>query len=570
MNTAYKVFEVIDREILIPSKAQKINVSTDVNAEKLVLKMPQFYGDLDLTTLDIVMYIQGADISDIVAIRGYEVQGGFIVWEFVPQGAMLSKDGYINIQISGIKIETGTMSVKWQSKIKENAFYINRSMTGIVDSQVTPLPTELEQYRAEIIALISSVNLNRVVMDVTADTENVIVLHRGDGTQSPVHLTVSGGLTPTDLSNAIDNHNVGVNTHANIRKAIIDGDKAIDDKVSILSIEKINLQGREKIFKIANINTAKGTSTLSFYITSGQGTINNALCIISNTLNNGVKSVNGIVNVLNVGTGSNRILGDITINSLTGDVFYHSRIYQDYPNIRVLSGYDYTLHNEIVTNGGDYTVPTSTIATTEKIDILSDKVNWKPNGWKTELDPPSAFDNMSSTIFRGTSTFGGMTDPVIVKTDKLSDNVAKQEIFRTDTDKLLKYRLAYAPNKWGEWQTIATTDKVDILLTEFTGYRITRQGSYCINNVVYIDVDIETSNGANFQNFDQKTLVRIPQTFKPKTGQIKALSSCRNSDGNTPMSNENCNIWYVSGDIWCPNKNASNVKTINICGSYII
>lgn len=377
MNTAYKVFEVIDREILIPSKAQKINVSTDVNAEKLVLKMPQFYGDLDLTTLDIVMYIQGADISDIVAIRGYEVQGGFIVWEFVPQGAMLSKDGYINIQISGIKIETGTMSVKWQSKIKENAFYINRSMTGIVDSQVTPLPTELEQYRAEIIALISSVNLNRVVMDVTADTENVIVLHRGDGTQSPVHLTVSGGLTPTDLSNAIDNHNVGVNTHANIRKAIIDGDKAIDDKVSILST--LAITSKEGVYDFVDISKNLNNLKSNLMASTWQG-----------------------ANLINLPQGEDGSFGKIK-----SEVSFWSN---------------------------------NTVKCVEH-EYINEK---------------------TGVIYRRS--------------------------FTVDT------------NVWTKWQTIATTDKIDILIDAKTGFIITSNTSYKINNLLYFNLEFKKADGSAFQN----------------------------------------------------------------------
>lgn len=277
MQTSYKVVEIQEREIIISSKASRINVSTDMNAEKLAFKMPRYYNDLDLTSLDLVLYIKGVDVSDILAIRGYEVIDGYIVWEFVPQGAMLLKSGYIDVQVTGVQIVNNTLEVKWQTKIKENAFYINNTLIDIVETVVKPLPTELEQYRAEIVRLIESVNLDDVVMDITADTENVLVLHRGNGTHSNVALNVRGGITLEEVNQVVNTHNASADTHQDIRGKIAENTASINANTTKIT---------ENANKIGVLNDDRGYLTPKIIATgSCDDLILNGLYYVKEILN---------------------------------------------------------------------------------------------------------------------------------------------------------------------------------------------------------------------------------------------------------------------------------------------
>lgn len=103
----------------------------------------------------------------------------------------------------------------------------------------------------------------------------------------------------------------------------------------------------------------------------------------------------------------------------------------------------------------------------KKINVLSEKLEWKPNDWKTENSKPSEFGTKTETIFFATTSFGDVfpRTGVVVKTTCFSINYAKQEVFRNDTEKVIKYRFSIGgADRWGNWQTVATTTNTEISL----------------------------------------------------------------------------------------------------------
>lgn len=100
------------------------------------------------------------------------------------------------------------------------------------------------------------------------------------------------------------------------------------------------------------------------------------------------------------------------------------------------------------------------LATTDQIEVLESKLNWKPNNWKTDEALPSEYPN-KQTVYFYTDSFGGLKN-VNVETIKESNNFVKQSLFSSD-GKELKYRLTKIGGTWGEWQEIATTSKINNL-----------------------------------------------------------------------------------------------------------
>lgn len=140
-------------------------------------------------------------------------------------------------------------------------------------------------------------------------------------------------------------------------------------QIGVLSQKDIRLFGRNKIFKIAKLDTSNSKSTVSFYIVGGQGTNTDALVIISNTLENGGMGILGNVLVLRDSYPSTPI-PQISVDT-TGNVYVHTRNYQDYPLVTVLNYNAVELFDGVeVSTGGSYIVPTSKNATTEKTEIL--------------------------------------------------------------------------------------------------------------------------------------------------------------------------------------------------------
>ncbi|GEM_PF-1418145 len=88
---------------------------------------------------------------------------------------------------------------------------------------------------------------------------------------------------------------------------------------------------------------------------------------------------------------------------------------------------------------------------------LADKADkqWMPSGWKVESDLPTTYPRSATTIFRATSSFGGLSDGVLVKTELNNSGIGKQEITRLNGESI-KFRIVTAVDGWGAWQTVAT------------------------------------------------------------------------------------------------------------------
>ena len=122
-----------------------------------------------------------------------------------------------------------------------------------------------------------------------------------------------------------------------------------------------------------------------------------------------------------------------------------------------------TTHEDLATQAK--TIKGAINENTQQLSGLSDKVVWKPDGWKTEADLPKTYPNNQETIFVSTTSFDGMTSGCIVRTIKSNDFVCKQEIFRTSSEGPVKFRYANAlvADEWGEWQQVATVQQIEVL-----------------------------------------------------------------------------------------------------------
>ncbi len=83
-----------------------------------------------------------------------------------------------------------------------------------------------------------------------------------------------------------------------------------------------------------------------------------------------------------------------------------------------------------------------------------------PNGWKIESDLPTTYPRSATTIFRATSSFGGLTNGVLVKTELNNSGIGKQEITRLNGESI-KFRIVTAVDGWGAWQTVATSTDLE-------------------------------------------------------------------------------------------------------------
>lgn len=85
-----------------------------------------------------------------------------------------------------------------------------------------------------------------------------------------------------------------------------------------------------------------------------------------------------------------------------------------------------------------------------------------------------------------------------------------------------KFAIRHAITEGSKWLELANTEKTDILCTPSSGYKITSQGSCVINNIVYLSITIEKSDGGIIP---QNALVAIvPSAYKPTNG-LKSADS---------------------------------------------
>lgn len=135
-----------------------------------------------------------------------------------------------------------------------------------------------------------------------------------------------------------------------------------------------------------------------------------------------------------------------------------------------------------------------------------------PNGWKTESDLPSSYGTNTRTVFRATSTFGGLTSSVIVDTTIIG-LLGIQVIYRANTQPL-KFRLVVGTNyTWGVWQEVATTEKVDILSTDLrNGWIINSAMASITKNGNECNINLLLRGGTATAN---TVVMNIPINFRP-------------------------------------------------------
>lgn len=148
-------------------------------------------------------------------------------------------------------------------------------------------------------------------------------------------------------------------------------------------------------------------------------------------------------------------------------VVHTSYDYNDLDNIPDLSQ---KIDKTQIKNTLDETVEGNVLDATQgkvldgKINILSDKITWKPNNWKKETALPSEYEVETTSVFYSSSsngTWNGISN-CIVKTIKYNNISIRQEIIRFDSP--ICYRSGIdGADSWGEWQTIATTDQINSL-----------------------------------------------------------------------------------------------------------
>lgn len=144
-----------------------------------------------------------------------------------------------------------------------------------------------------------------------------------------------------------------------------------------------------------------------------------------------------------------------------------------------------------------------------QLDTLSEMVIWKGTDFKTESALLSEYQDFSTTYFRASVGWAGLAG-AIVKTVKFNNNVGKQTIFWTNGNPV-KFRLGTL-GAWGEWQTVATTEKTEILSVLVNGWAGTLIYGKNDLGLVYLDCnvirDTATSHGM--------VITTLPVGYRPK------------------------------------------------------
>ena len=118
----------------------------------------------------------------------------------------------------------------------------------------------------------------------------------------------------------------------------------------------------------------------------------------------------------------------------------------------------------------------------------------------------------------------------------------------------------YCSHNKNKWKQIATTDKTEILLTPNPSYSITQQGSYKTNGEVFIDVQVEKSDGGNFvvgnhvvsiMPFEFKKTVALTVTCLDNAGGVRnggnAILEAWNKTLKINIEDENTKFVWVTG-----------------------
>ena len=127
----------------------------------------------------------------------------------------------------------------------------------------------------------------------------------------------------------------------------------------------------------------------------------------------------------------------------------------------------------------------SYIGTTKKVFIISGINTPKPHGYLDNVFFDGAlFAPEGSTKGRAEVTYQTFT------------SFESSAVEKSYTRKITKYT-GTGEISYSEWRQIATTDKVEILCTPNTGWEITYQYNYQINNVVYYSLRVKKSDNSD-------------------------------------------------------------------------
>ena len=166
-------------------------------------------------------------------------------------------------------------------------------------------------------------------------------------------------------------------------------------------------------------------------------------------------------------------------------------------------------------NTGQYISNWSKVATDSEINVLSE---YKNMGSTSASNPSS---NYKTGLFNvGTPVDGKYFYVTKIKYPDLGDGYYKLIAYGFDaSDDKTKDSIWTGRIHAGQftgWIEQATTQKTDILCTPSSGYKITSQSSCVINNIVYLSITIEKSDGGIIP---QTALVAIvPSLYKPNNG----------------------------------------------------
>ncbi|GEM_PF-5277166 len=122
---------------------------------------------------------------------------------------------------------------------------------------------------------------------------------------------------------------------------------------------------------------------------------------------------------------------------------------------------------------------------------------------------------------------------------------------------------------WCSWQEIATTEKIDILLTANTGYKITHQECYKINNLIFINARFKKSDDGLFTDIHNPVMVAtlpyMPKTFNVQLSTVTGIAS-----GSPAISNSSAYISLTGTLLIMFKKITYDCDYISVSGSFAI
>lgn len=186
------------------------------------------------------------------------------------------------------------------------------------------------------------------------------------------------------------------------------------------------------------------------------------------------------------------------------------------------------------------------IPTYADMEQKADKI-WMPNNWRGESSLPSDYVANKITIFKTTvGTWNGI-DAVTVTT-YMSTDTGMQFISRTEGHPLMyRFKTGGIADTWEKWNSIATTERINISCTANMDFKILENRSYKINNVYYINVKYARIDDSAFVTNNYHIPFKLP--FNPVIETPLSYSGYSSSGGPIGLGNatsgKNINNIYV-------------------------